>query len=108
MQVFLRIDDGDRTLWTHRGDHPYGCRRAGEVGLPGRTAAVGRRRSPRHLHVHAHSSCEWRARLRRTPRAASDGRPVVRGTRGSPVRGRLRSSSLSRVQPIHSELCGSA
>jgi hypothetical protein len=24
LQVFLRIDDGDRTLWTHRGDHPYG------------------------------------------------------------------------------------
>ena len=24
VQVFLRIDDGDRTLWKHRGDHPYG------------------------------------------------------------------------------------
>ena len=22
--VFLRIDDGDQTLWKHRGDHPYG------------------------------------------------------------------------------------
>jgi hypothetical protein len=24
VQVFLRIDDGDQTLWRHRGDHPYG------------------------------------------------------------------------------------
>jgi hypothetical protein len=24
VQVFLRIDDGDRTLWKHRGDRPYG------------------------------------------------------------------------------------
>ena len=24
IQVFLRIDDGDQTLWQHRGDHPYG------------------------------------------------------------------------------------
>lgn len=24
VKVFLRIDDGDRTLWAHRGDHPYG------------------------------------------------------------------------------------
>jgi hypothetical protein len=24
LQVFLRIDDGDQTLWKHRGDHPYG------------------------------------------------------------------------------------
>jgi hypothetical protein len=24
IQVFLRIDDGDQTLWKHRGDHPYG------------------------------------------------------------------------------------
>ena len=24
VQVFLRIDDGDQTLWKHRGDHPYG------------------------------------------------------------------------------------
>jgi len=24
IKVFLRIDDGDRLLWTHRGDHPYG------------------------------------------------------------------------------------
>jgi opacity protein-like surface antigen len=28
IQVFLRIDDGDRTLWKHRGDHPYGAFRA--------------------------------------------------------------------------------
>ena len=25
IQVFLRIDDGDQTLWKHRGDHPYGA-----------------------------------------------------------------------------------
>ena len=25
VKVFLRIDDGDRTLWTHRGDRPYGA-----------------------------------------------------------------------------------
>lgn len=25
VQVFLRIDDGDQTLWQHRGDHPYGA-----------------------------------------------------------------------------------
>ena len=24
VKVFLRIDDGDRTLWAHRGDRPYG------------------------------------------------------------------------------------
>ena len=24
VQVFLRIDDGDQTLWKHRGDRPYG------------------------------------------------------------------------------------
>lgn len=24
IKVFLRINDGDRTLWTHRGDRPYG------------------------------------------------------------------------------------
>ena len=24
VKVFLRIDDGDRTLWTHRGDRSYG------------------------------------------------------------------------------------
>lgn len=24
IQVFLRIDDGDQTLWKHIGDHPYG------------------------------------------------------------------------------------
>ena len=24
VQVFLRIDDGDQTLWKHLGDHPYG------------------------------------------------------------------------------------
>jgi hypothetical protein len=24
VRVFLRIDDGDQTLWKHRGDHPYG------------------------------------------------------------------------------------
>jgi hypothetical protein len=24
VKVFLRIDDNDRTLWAHRGDHPYG------------------------------------------------------------------------------------
>src|SRR6476646_4522727 len=28
VQVFLRIDDGDQTLWRHRGDHPYGTFRA--------------------------------------------------------------------------------
>ena len=28
VQVFLRIDDGDQTLWKHRGDHPYGRFRA--------------------------------------------------------------------------------
>jgi hypothetical protein len=28
VQVFLRIDDGDQTLWKHRGDHPYGTFRA--------------------------------------------------------------------------------
>jgi len=24
VRVFLRIDDGDKTLWLHKGDHPYG------------------------------------------------------------------------------------
>jgi hypothetical protein len=24
VRVFLRADDGDRTLWNHRGDRPYG------------------------------------------------------------------------------------
>jgi hypothetical protein len=24
VRVFLRIDDGDQTLWRHRGDRPYG------------------------------------------------------------------------------------
>lgn len=24
VRVFLRIDDGDKTLWLHHGDHPYG------------------------------------------------------------------------------------
>jgi len=24
VKVFLRIDDGDRALWAHRGDRPYG------------------------------------------------------------------------------------
>jgi hypothetical protein len=25
VKVFLRIEDGDRTLWAHRGDRPYGA-----------------------------------------------------------------------------------
>jgi hypothetical protein len=25
VRVFLRIDDGDQTLWKHRGDRPYGA-----------------------------------------------------------------------------------
>jgi hypothetical protein len=25
VKVFLRIDDGDRMLWAHRGDRPYGA-----------------------------------------------------------------------------------
>jgi hypothetical protein len=28
VRVFLRIDDGDKTLWNHRGDRPYGQFRA--------------------------------------------------------------------------------
>ncbi|MBA3843710.1 MAG: hypothetical protein H0X39_14050, partial [Actinobacteria bacterium] len=28
VKVFLRIDDGDRTLWAHRGDRPYGTFRS--------------------------------------------------------------------------------
>jgi hypothetical protein len=28
VRVFLRIDDGDQTLWKHRGDHPYGTFRS--------------------------------------------------------------------------------
>jgi hypothetical protein len=28
VRVFLRIDDGDETLWKHRGDRPYGTFRA--------------------------------------------------------------------------------
>jgi hypothetical protein len=28
VRVFLRIDDGDKTLWNHRGDRPYGTFRA--------------------------------------------------------------------------------
>ena len=28
VRVFLRIDDGDQTLWKHRGDHPYGAFRS--------------------------------------------------------------------------------
>ncbi|MGN6798021.1 MAG: hypothetical protein ACTHKS_07715, partial [Gaiellaceae bacterium] len=28
VRVFLRIDDGDKTLWLHRGDHPYGAFRS--------------------------------------------------------------------------------
>jgi hypothetical protein len=28
VEVFLRIDDGDQTLWKHRGDHPYGTFRS--------------------------------------------------------------------------------
>lgn len=35
VKVFLRIDDGDRTLWAHRGDRPYGTfrRLAATAGL---------------------------------------------------------------------------
>ena len=32
VQVFLRIDDGDQTLWKHRGDHPYGTFRMLRAG----------------------------------------------------------------------------
>lgn len=28
VRVFLRIDDGDQTLWKHRGDRPYGTFRS--------------------------------------------------------------------------------
>ena len=28
VRVFLRIDDGDQTLWKHKGDHPYGTFRS--------------------------------------------------------------------------------
>ena len=28
VRVYLRIDDGDQTLWSHRGDRPYGTFRA--------------------------------------------------------------------------------
>jgi hypothetical protein len=34
VQVFLRIDDGDQTLWKHRGDHPYGKFRFARGRLP--------------------------------------------------------------------------
>ena len=35
VRVFLRIDDGDQTLWKHRGDHPYGTFRS-LVGITAR------------------------------------------------------------------------
>ena len=60
IQMFLRIDDGDQTLWKHRGDHlrnvPIvdGNRPARQVGLSGWACAVGGRFSHRHVHLHGH------------------------------------------------------
>jgi len=39
IRVFLRIDDGDKTLWAHRGDHPYGKFRS--LSIPGAQAKWG-------------------------------------------------------------------
>jgi hypothetical protein len=39
VKVFLRIDDGDRTLWAHRGDRPYGTFR--RLSTTGRLAKWG-------------------------------------------------------------------
>jgi hypothetical protein len=39
VKVFLRIDDGDRTLWTHRGDRSYGTFR--RLATTGRLAKWG-------------------------------------------------------------------
>jgi hypothetical protein len=39
VQVFLRIDDGDQTLWKHTGDRPYGTFRP--LVLAGRRAKWG-------------------------------------------------------------------
>jgi hypothetical protein len=48
VRVFLRIDDGDQTLWKHRGDHPYGTFRS-LVGIAAHakwaTSPAGFRRS---------------------------------------------------------------
>ena len=52
VKVFLRIDDGDRTLWAHRGDRPYGTFRwlskTGTVSQSGASKADGSRRSSTH------------------------------------------------------------
>ena len=51
VKVFLRIDDGNRTLWAHRGDRPYapsaGSRRR-TVVQSGASKADGSRRSSTH------------------------------------------------------------
>ena len=39
VQVFLRIDDRDQTLWKHLGDRPYGTFRP--LTMPGRRAKWG-------------------------------------------------------------------
>ena len=51
VKVFLRIDDGNRTLWAHRGDRPYGPSagsRRGTVAQSGASKADGSRRSSTH------------------------------------------------------------
>ena len=60
--------------------HAHRSRAASEVGLPGRTRAVGRRRPHGHVHLHAHS---WRRRHEVRARTA--------GRRSRP-RGRSRST----------------
>jgi len=39
VKVFLRINDGDKTLWAHRGDRPYGTFRS--LSKTGRRAKWG-------------------------------------------------------------------
>ena len=44
VKVFLRIDDGDRTLWAHRGDRSYGTFRS--LATTGRLAKWGYQGGP--------------------------------------------------------------
>lgn len=51
VKVFLRIDDGNRTLWAHHGDQPYGPSagaRRRTVAQSGASKADGSRRASTH------------------------------------------------------------
>ena len=99
VRVFLRIDDGDKTLWLHkrrpsvrRVPVARGDRRACEVGLPVRQAPVGRRRPPRHLHMHGDPD-RRRHEVHAVPGNGARGRATLCAEAAPTLRRRLRRAT---------------